>query len=115
MGKLKEGFRSLSREEGFTLIENYYRSGLRPSDYCKAHGITDCQFYGWRKRYLAVHPEANHSPEPEKKFHPVQIESPAGIRLSGFEIHYPHGVRLVISSEQSIEIEKLYELIKLRV
>jgi hypothetical protein len=118
MGKIKDGFRPLSQSEGFAHIENYYGSGLRPSEYYKQAGLTDCQFYGWRRRYLAIHPQAENtrrSIESKKKFHPVRIETSTGIRLSGFEIHYPHGVRVVVSSDQSLDLEKLIELIKLRV
>ena len=118
MGKTKEGVRPLSQSEGFAHIENYYLSGLRPSEYYKEHGLTDCQFYGWRKRYLSVHPEAEHGKIPEKgkkQIHPVKIDYTPSIGLSGFEIHYPHGVRVVVGSEQSIEIDSLKELIKLKV
>jgi len=107
--------RPLSQSEGFGHIENYYRSGLRPREYYRQHGISEWQFYNWRKRYLSSHPHMESSSIPEKKFHPVSIESVAGTGISGFEIHYPHGVRVVISSEHSIGIEKLSALIKLRV
>jgi len=115
MIKTKACARPLSRPEGFAHIENYYRSGLRPTEYYKQHGITEWQFYFWRKRYLSLHPEAENSGSAEKKFHPVKIESVRGTRLSGLEIHYPNGVRVVIGNDHSVEIENLTELIKLRV
>jgi hypothetical protein len=116
MEKRKTLSRPLSRSEGFRHIENYYRSGLRPSEYYKQHGLSECQFYGWRRRYLSIHPTAGTEVVmEEKKFHRVRIESATGLRLSGLEIHYPHGVRVVIGADHPIEIEKLSELIKLRV
>jgi len=118
MSKIREGYRIISRSEGMAHIENFYRSGLRPREYYQQHGLTECQFYGWRRRYLALYPEASDKPaevKPEKQFHPVQIESASSFRTSGLEIHYPHGVRLILGSDSDIEIEKLKELIKLRV
>ena len=115
MGKTGEGFHPLTRSEGLAHIENYYRSGLRPSEYFNQHGLTDSQFYGWRKRYLALHPEAESAKNTQKKFHPVAIESPAVIKQSGLELHYPNGVRVIIGNEDSMDIEKLSALIKLRV
>jgi hypothetical protein len=100
-------------------ITNFYRSGLRPREYYQQHGLTECQFYGWRRRYLALHPEEvnkNSYVKPNKKIHPVEIETTASsFSLSGFAIHYPHGVRLVLGSDQVIEIEKIKALIQLRV
>jgi hypothetical protein len=118
MSKLREGFRAINRAEGMAHIENFYRNGLRPIEYYTHHGLTECQFYGWRRRYIALHPEAankNSYVKPQKKIHPVQIETASSFRLSGLEIHYPHGVRLVLGSDQTIEIEKIKELIKLRI
>jgi hypothetical protein len=105
--------RPLSQSEGFAHIKNYYCSGLRSRDYYKQHGISEWQFYQWRKRYLAVHPQADSPFNAEKKFHRIQIESTSGICISGIEIHYPHGVRVVISQEHPMEIETLSALIKL--
>jgi hypothetical protein len=118
MAKIREGFRMISRSEGMAHIENYYHSGLRPGEYYNQHGLTECQFYGWRRRYLALHPEVDTRKTPEKakkRFHRVMIESVSENMLSGFEIHYPHGVRLVSGSIQGFEIETIKELIKVHV
>jgi len=115
MEKLKEGFRTIRHPEGMALIEKYYRSGQRPMAYCKEQGITECQFYGWRRRYLKFHPEAEAMKKKENSIHPVMIEPKDSMEVSGFEIYYPHGVRVVIGNGESIEIEKLKALIKLRV
>ena len=118
MAKIREGYHIISRKEGLAHIENYYRSGLTPVEYYKENGLTECQFYGWRRRYLSLHPEAveNHTGEKaKKKFHPLKIEPASSLKLSGLEIHYPTGVRVVLSSDHALEIEKKKELIKLRV
>jgi hypothetical protein len=56
MAQHQSSSQGLSRSEGFGHIENYYRSGLRSSEYYKQYGISEWQFYTWRKRYLSVHP-----------------------------------------------------------
>jgi hypothetical protein len=103
----------LSRSEGFGHIETYYQSGLRPSQYCKQHGITEYQFYGWRRRYHQEHPKSEIAAGSVKGFHRIQIEDCSATRLSGLEIHYPHGVKVVIGSDHPIEIDKLRLLIQL--
>ena len=118
MSKVREGYRIINRQEGMAHIETFYRSGQRPSEYYTQQGLTECQFYGWRRRYLALHPEAAAKPthvRAKKRFHPVNIESTRSFPLSSLEIHYPHGVRLVFSSVQAMEIDKIKELIKLRI
>ena len=119
MAKIREGYHIISRKEGLAHIENYYRSGLTPVEYYKQNGLTECQFYGWRRRYLSLHPESakKHTVgvKEKKKFHPLKIEPASSLKLSGLEIQYPTGVRVVLGSEHPLEIEKIKELIKLRV
>jgi len=107
--------RSLNQSEGFELMENYYLSGLRPIEYYHRHGISKPQFYYWRRRYSDAHPQETPAARSKKIFHPLKIEYTPDIRISGLEIRYPNGVRVVISNDQGIEIGKLSELIKLRV
>ena len=105
----------LSRTEGFRHIEHYYRSGLRPSQYYKQHGITEWQFYSWRQRYLREHPAIEHPAIADKVIHRIRIEEGSDNRVSGLEIHYPHGVKVVIASHSPIEIDTLRSLIQLQV
>jgi hypothetical protein len=114
MAKIREGYHIISRKEGLAHIENYYRSGLSPGEYYKSNGLTECQFYGWRRRYLTLHPEAADNKTPVK-FHPIKIEAAGSLRLPGLEIHYPNGVRVVVDSGHPLEMDNLKELIKLRV
>ena len=105
----------LTQAEGFGHIENYYRSGLRPCEYYKAHDITEWQFYSWRKRYLQTHPHPQVAPAAGtgKILHKVRIDDASDFRFSGLEIHYPQGVKLVIGSGQFLAIEQLRVLIQL--
>jgi len=105
--------RSLSQAEGFGHIENYYRSGQRPCEYYKEHGITEWQFYSWRKRYLQAHPQVSPAAGTGTILHKVRIDDVSDSRFSGLEIHYPHGVKLVIGSGQSLAIAQLSALIQL--
>jgi len=41
-------------------------------EYYKQHGLTECQFYGWRRRYFALYHEASdkHTElKPKKKYY----------------------------------------------
>lgn len=46
----------LSKDEAYSLIEQYYQSGELPSVFYRRVGISDKQFYAWRQRYLRDHP-----------------------------------------------------------
>ena len=46
----------LSKSEAYSLIEEYFSSGELPSVFYRRVGLSDNQFYGWRKRYLRDHP-----------------------------------------------------------
>jgi hypothetical protein len=111
----------LSETEGFAHIESYYRSGICPSEYYKQHNLSEHQFYNWRRRYLAAHPEFCEShtgvSRGKKRFHEVKIEklpsSPSPQSLCGLEIHYPHGVKVFLSGDRDWDIATLCSLIKL--
>ena len=46
----------LSKSEAYSLIEEYFSSGELPSVFYRRVGLSDNQFYGWRKKYLRDHP-----------------------------------------------------------
>lgn len=48
--------RKLGKVEAYSLIEDYFSSGELPSVFYRRVGLSDNQFYGWRKRYLRDHP-----------------------------------------------------------
>lgn len=48
--------KKLSKSEAYSLIESYFSSGELPSVFYRRVGLSDNQFYGWRKKYLRDHP-----------------------------------------------------------
>ena len=46
----------MSKDEAYSLIEEYFSSGELPSVFYRRVGISDKQFYAWRQRYLRDHP-----------------------------------------------------------
>lgn len=46
----------LSKSEAYSLMEEYFSSGELPSVFYRRVGLSDNQFYGWRKKYLRDHP-----------------------------------------------------------
>ena len=48
--------RRLSKEEAYSLIEDYFSSGELPSVFYRRVGLSENQFYSLRKRYLRDHP-----------------------------------------------------------
>lgn len=46
----------LSKDEAYSLIEEYFSSGELPSVFYRRVGLSDKQFYAWRQRYLLDHP-----------------------------------------------------------
>jgi transposase-like protein len=109
----------LSEEEGLAHIASYLRSGLRPSEYYRRHNLSEYQFYKWYRRYRSVHPELSERkakyPLEEKQFHEVKFEKESlGVSLpEGIEIHYPHGVKVVIPAGSGWSADTLSLLIKL--
>lgn len=46
----------LSKSDAYRLIEDYFSSGELPSVFYRRVGLSDNQFYCWRKKYLRDHP-----------------------------------------------------------
>lgn len=46
----------LTKENAYPLIERYFASGDLPSTFYRREGLTEHQFYKWRKHYLSDHP-----------------------------------------------------------
>jgi hypothetical protein len=114
----RTSFPRLSEAEGFAHIASYLRSGLRPSAYYRRHNLSEYPFYKCYRRYQSVHPELPEtkakSPVEEKLFHEVKFEEgSAGVSLpDGIEIHYPHGVKVVIPAGSGCSAATLSLLIQ---
>lgn len=48
--------RRLSKDEAYSLIEDYFSSGDLPSVFYSRVGLSEGQFYKWRRRYIQDHP-----------------------------------------------------------
>lgn len=126
----------LSKSEAYSLIEEYFSSGELPSVFYRRVGLSDNQFYGWRKKYLLDHPSlakklsvdlTGKSPRnasyklsskdnpsvPDKGFARVEVSDSEPAATSGFtyELSYPNGVMLRLPI--GISTSTLSELIKL--
>ena len=91
-------------QDWFTLIDECRVSGLAVRGFCSIKGIHPSNFYYWVKRQRTTHGQA---------FVPVMISKQGDRILSQqkFEIVYPSGVSLRLSSE--IDIRLLSQLIRL--
>lgn len=49
--------KKLSKQEAYRLIEDYFSSGELPSVFYSRVGLSEGQFYKWRRRYLSDHPQ----------------------------------------------------------
>jgi transposase-like protein len=111
---------TLRKAEGYELIAGYYRQGgSGAKSYYTKQGVSEWQFYNWRRRYLREHPEESHPrvAEKKKKVYPVQLESPNRDEApsAAIEIRYPHGVIVRFDNSMGIGITELSALVKIRV
>ena len=109
--------RRFTQHEAFSLIEEYFQSGQRATDFYRSKNMSEWQFYKWRKLYLEVHPEHEASKTPPAKepslLQPVTvIGKPSSRRMPRFEIAYPGGVTLRVD-EGVTDITLLGELLTL--
>lgn len=91
----------LTRSEGFSLMAEYFRSGMGAAEFYRSRHISEWQFYKWRRLYLQAHPDAvrpkNLSDNDRPLFHPVEITGqPSSRPFPSLEIIYPGGVTLRI-------------------
>ena len=114
----------LTKEIAYPIIARYYKNGGGlPSAYYKKEGLSECQFYTWRKRYLKDHPQtlsesvpdAKAPKEPPVSFHPIQASSPVRqsveIKDTRIELEYPNGV--ILRLDDTLNEARLASLIKL--
>ena len=96
------------RAEYCRIVEDWRKSGLNRSDYCKEHKYKPSTFDGWIKKSGKLAKEKSKSLTPAEKlpksvkqsaFVPLQIEnSPHRVATPTFELRYPNGVSLVMSA-----------------
>jgi hypothetical protein len=116
-------FEYLTKEIAYPMIARFLKSGCLPSDFYKKEGLSESQFYTWRKRYLKDHPSAFTTSAPRAKgvsahkiaqasFHPIEVSAPKQVVQTGrIELEYPNGV--ILRVEASSGIDHIASLIKL--
>jgi len=73
------------REEMFTVVESYYRSGLSQPTFCRQQGLNKSTFLYWLKKYRK---------EKEGRFLPLSInESKTTFNL---DLELPNGIKIHI-------------------
>ena len=119
----------LTKEIAYPIIARYYKNGGGlPSTFYNKEGLSECQFYTWRKRYVKDHPEALtpsapflrsvNLPKPSAptNFHPIQVSAPVSASeksdlTSRIELEYPNGV--ILRVDGILNDSRLASLIKL--
>lgn len=106
----------MNQSEAFTLMEEYFRSGINGAEFYRSKNMTEWQFYKWKQRYLDAHPEKRvPDNRPAKKpllFQPVTVVGKPSCPAPQFEIVYPGGVILRVV-EGAADIQLLRELVNL--
>jgi transposase-like protein len=110
----------LDKETLYPLIAELLKSGESPSKFYKRIGLSEHQYYSWRRRYLKDHPDA-WPPKPKTKrpqvgFHPIKVFPPMPpVRKEQnqqIELEYPNGVILrtgaLLSDVRIASLIKLY-------
>ncbi len=109
----------LDQETIYPMIAELLKSGESPSTFYKRVGLSEHQYYSWRKRYLRDHPEALPTNpkmrKPAAAFHPIEVSPPVSpVRKDQniqIELEYPNGVILRIGSALSdVRIASLIKL-----
>jgi transposase-like protein len=107
----------LTKEIAYPMIVRFLKSGGLASEFYKKEGLSESQFYTWRKRYLKDHPSDSTQAvpvvkEPQTSFHPIQISAAKQPdQTSGIKLEYPNGV--VLRVEGTLNAVWLASLIKL--
>jgi transposase-like protein len=103
----------------YPMIAELLKSGESPSAFYKRVGLSEHQYYSWRKRYLSDHPdESPTNPKMRKPmvgFHPIEVSSPTPpVRKdqnTQIELEYPNGVILrIVSALSDVRIASLIKL-----
>lgn len=106
----------LSQSEAFTLMEEFFRGGLKGSEFYRSKNMSEWQFYKWKQLYLDAHPSVKPAgsrleKEPSRLL-PVNIIGSPSCMTPRFEIVYPGGVTLRIG-EVKVDIQLLKALVNL--
>ena len=115
----------LTKDVAYGIIARYLRIGGSASAFYKKEGMTEGQFYSWRRRYLKDHPVCSVAEDARPVFHPIEmpvsteqpVEIPAPTRKQTevfdlkIELEYPNGV--ILRVDGGVNDSRLASLIKL--
>ncbi|MDR0863537.1 MAG: hypothetical protein LBO74_01220 [Candidatus Symbiothrix sp.] len=101
----------LSTVEGFAIIASYYEQGGQGAkQFYTAHGLTENQFYRWRKRYNRAHPDTAPVSATGARIRPLQITA-APLPCS-LEIEYANGNRLRLPCGEGFSLALVTQLLQ---
>lgn len=107
------------KQQMFSLIAAWEKSGQNQVDFCAAHGVSVSKFGYWRTKWLASGVAL--PPEPGSSFIPIEKATPPKAKQShqkdeetseNYEIIYPNGVCLRLPS---LDLPLLKQLINCHV
>ena len=93
---MKKDERENWKQEMFSLIKRWKKSGINQRDFCDRHDLSMHTFHYWLRKYRQIHTSS------ENGFVPVEISPVTDIVKREIQIHYPNGVLLTLSEEASI-------------
>lgn len=97
--------KSKYRQQMFSMIEDWKRSGQNQRAYCQSHSISYHQFHYWYKRYKIAQAPADDS---RSSF--IEVQLPAVQNHDYAEVIYPDGKRVLF--HQAVDVSFLKALIK---
>lgn len=97
----------ITRQEGLALIEQYFKSGLRPKAFCMQKRLSRHVFYYWQKVYKK---RQGLKPNPAA-FLPLKIVSPTA---SALEVQVTQTSRIYFKPNITIEVPSGFDKITLQ-
>ena len=115
----------LTKDVAYDMIARYLKIGGSASAFYKKEGVTEAQFYSWRRRYLKDHPVYSDAEDARPVFHPIEVPAPAHNQrievpavahkqdkaVDRIELEYPNGV--ILRVDGGVNDARLASLIKL--
>ncbi len=106
----------LKQSDAFALMEEFFRSGMKGSEFYRSKKMSEWQFYKWKQLYLDAHPALKPAgsrleKEPSRLLPVNIVGTPSGMTPL-FEIVYPDGMTLRVG-EGKVDIEILKALVNL--
>lgn len=100
------------KTEMYPLVKKWQQSGQSKLSFSRSHGVKTHTFHYWVKKYELEH-STNSCQEQSNNFIPLLVSGQSFATSSNSELtlSYPNGVRLVLSSQ--VTVDYLLNLIKI--